>query len=240
MENLSIKNYKDYVIIGLGNFGKSLALNLAENQKKILAIDSDAHAVESVQGFVTNAVVADVTKKEVLHSLGVQNFDCAVVCIGENLAASMLATLSCKELGVKYVIAKAQSEQHKELLEKIGADLVVFPEVFMSKKLTTALTDPYVNELIKLTNNYRIVEIKCPTNWVEKTIERINVRKKYNINIIFIKRDGVIIEPFLDAVLEESDSLVIAGTPKNIDAIENKVKDEINMKEVLSDAISEE
>ena len=152
----------------------------------------------------------------------------------------MLATLSCKELGVKYVIAKAQSEQHKELLEKIGADLVVFPEVFMSKKLTTALTDPYVNELIKLTNNYRIVEIKCPTNWVEKTIERINVRKKYNINIIFIKRDGVIIEPFLDAVLEESDSLVIAGTPKNIDAIENKVKDEINMKEVLSDAISEE
>ena len=240
MENLSIKNYKDYVIIGLGNFGKSLALNLAENQKKILAIDSNAHAVESVQGFVTNAVVADVTKKEVLHSLGVQNFDCAVVCIGENLAASMLATLSCKELGVKYVIAKAQSEQHKELLEKIGADLVVFPEVFMSKKLTTALTDPYVNELIKLTNNYRIVEIKCPTNWVEKTIERINVRKKYNINIIFIKRDGVIIEPFLDAVLEESDSLVIAGTPKNIDAIENKVKDEINMKEVLSDAISEE
>ena len=84
MENLSIKNYKDYVIIGLGNFGKSLALNLAENQKKILAIDSNAHAVESVQGFVTNAVVADVTKKEVLHSLGVQNFDCAVVCIGEN------------------------------------------------------------------------------------------------------------------------------------------------------------
>lgn len=240
MEDISTKDFNDYVIIGLGKFGRSLAINLTEKGKNVLAVDNIAQNVEEIEGIVTHAVVADVTKKEVLHSLGVQNFDCAVVCIGDNLSASMLATLTCKELKVPYIIAKAQTDEHKELLERIGADLVLFPEVFMSKKLTTALTDPFVNELIKLTDNYKIVEMKCPTNWVDKSIAGINVRKKYNITIIFIKRDGLIIEPYPEAVLEEGDSLVIAGTPKNIDAIENKVKDPMNFKDIFSDAFSEE
>lgn len=240
MEDISTKDFNDYVIIGIGKFGRSLAINLTEKGKNVLAIDNIAQNIEEIEGIVTHAVVADVTKKEVLHSLGVQNFDCAVICIGDNLSASMLATLTCKELKVPYIIAKAQTDEHKELLERIGADLVLFPEVFMSKKLTTALTDPFINELIQLTDNYKIVELKCPTNWVGKTIAGINVRKKYNITIIFIKRDGLIIEPYPEAELEEGDSLVIAGTPKNIDAIENKVKDPMNFKDIFSDAFSEE
>ena len=240
MENLSIKNYKDYVIIGLGNFGKSLALNLAENQKKILAIDSNAHAVESVQGFVTNAVVADVTKKEVLHSLGVQNFDCAIICIGDNLSASMLSTLVCKELKVPYVIAKAQSDQHRLLLEKVGADLILFPEVFVSKKLSLALTDPYVNELITLTENYKIVEMKCPNNWVGKTIIDVNMRKKFGVTIILIKRGEDVIEPTAESVFEKNDSLVVGGAPKNIDVVKNKTADMVDFTTVITDALSEE
>ena len=240
MENLNTQDFNDYVVIGLGRFGKSLALNLAEQGKNVLAIDNSAQNIEDVQNDVTHAVVADVTQKEVLRSLGVQNFDCAIVCIGGNLTASMLATLSCKELGVKYIIAKAQNDQHKELLDRIGADLVFFPEVFMSKKLSLALTDPFSNEIIKLTDDFKIVEIKCPSNWVDKNIIDLNVRKKYNITIIFIKRDGKIIEPTGEEKLQKGDSLVIAGNSKNIESIENKLIDTIDFTDVFTDAFNEE
>lgn len=240
MEDISKKDYNDYVVIGLGRFGKSLALNLAEQGKRVLAIDNLLSNVEEVEGSVTHAAIADVTQKDVLKSLGVQNFDCAVICIGGGVTASMLATLGCKELGVKYIIAKAQNEQHKALLEKVGADLVIFPEVFMSKKLSLALSDPYSNEILKLSDKYKIVEVKCPAKWDRKTIIELNVRKKFNITVIFIKRDGEIIEPTPELVFEKGDSLIIAGNEKNIEAIENKLIDTVDFKDVFTDAFSEE
>ena len=240
MENISKKDYNDYVVIGLGRFGKSLALNLAEQGKRVLAIDNLLSNVEEVEGSVTHAAIADVTQKEVLKSLGVQNFDCAVICIGGGITASMLATLGCKELGVKYIIAKAQNEQHKALLEKVGADLVIFPEVFMSKKLSLALSDPYSNEILKLSDKYKIVEVKCPAKWDRKTIIELNVRKKFNITVIFIKRNGEIIEPTPELIFEKGDSLIIAGNEKNIEAIENKLIDTVDFKDVFTDAFSEE
>lgn len=240
MEDILRKEFNDYVIIGLGRFGKSLALTLADEGKNVLAIDVERQKVEDVQDKVTHAIVADATNKEVLHSLGIQNFDCAIICIGEDLSASVLTTLNCKELEVPYIIAKSQSDQQKVILEKIGVDFVVFPEVYMSKKLSTALLDPLTNEIVKLTDNYKIVEIKCPTNWIGKTILGINIRKKYGINIIFIKREGNIIEPFPEAVLEDGDLIVISGTPRNIDVVENKVDSAVDLKERFTDAISEE
>ncbi len=240
MENINTKDFNDYVVIGLGRFGKSLALNLAEQGKNVLAIDNVAENVADVANYVTHAVVADVSQKDVLQELGVQNFDCAIVCIGGNLTASMLATLSCKELGVNYIIAKAHNDQHKDLLEKIGADMVLFPEVFMSKKLSLALTDPYANEILKLTDNYKIVEIKCPAKWIGKSIEELAVRKKYSITIIFVKRVAEIIEPTPALVFEKGDSLIIAGTLKNIESIENKLIDTVDFKDVFTDAFSEE
>lgn len=240
MENINTKNYNDYVVIGLGRFGKSLAINLAEQGKNVLAVDNILSNVEEVEGSVTHAVVADVTQKDVLRTLGVQNFDCAIICIGGGLTASMLATLACKELGVKYIIAKAQNEQHKILLEKVGADLVIFPEVFMSKELSLALTDPYSNEILKLTDSYKIVEIKCPAKWIEKSIIDLNVRKKYNITIIFVKRNNEIIEPTSELIFEKGDSLIIAGIDKNIESIENKLIDTVDFKDVFTDAFNEE
>lgn len=240
MEDISKKDYNDYVVIGLGRFGKSLALNLAEQGKRVLAVDNVLSNVEEVEGSVTHAAIADVTQKDVLRSLGVQNFDCAVICIGGGITASMLATLGCKELGVKYIIAKAQNEQHKALLEKVGADLVIFPEVFMSKKLSLALSDPYSNEILKLSDKYKIVEIKCPAKWDGKTIIELNVRKKFNITVIFIKRDGEIIEPTPELIFEKGDGLIIAGADKNIEAIENKLIETVDFKDVFTDAFSEE
>ena len=188
---------------------------------------------------MTHAVVADATKKEVLQTLGVQNFDCAVVCIGEDLASSMLAALSCKELKVPYVIAKSMSNQHKELLEKIGVDLVIFPEVYMSKKLTTALTSPFTNEIAKISDDYKIVEIICPTKWADKSILDINVRKKYGISIILIKSGINIIEPLPETILEKGDSLVISGSPKNIDSLENKIAEAVDFEERFAEATEE-
>ncbi len=244
MENIESKNiitkeYDDYVIIGLGRFGKSLAINLAEEGKNVLAIDTNAEIVQSVDGRVTQAVVADGTKKEVLQALGVQNFDCAIVCIGENLASSTLACLNCKDLKIPYVIAKAMNNQHKELLEKIDVDLVIFPEVYMSKKLTTALTAPLTNEIAKITDDYKLVEIICPSKWAEKSIEDINVRKKYGINIILIKSGEHIIDPLPGTILEKGDSLVVAGSPKNIDSIEKKIAEIVDFEERFAEAIEE-
>ena len=151
-----------------------------------------------------------------------------------------MATSICKELGVKYVISKAQDEQHKNLLKKVGADLIVFPEVFMSKKLSIALTDPYANEILKISGKYKIVEIKCPAKWIEKSIVELNVRNKYNITIIFIKRNNEIIEPSPELVFEKGDGLIIAGADKNIESIENKLIDTVDFKDVFTDAFSEE
>ena len=119
MENINIRNFYNFAVIGLGKFGKSLAINLAEQGKNVLAIDVDTQNVEDISSEVTHAVVADITQKDVLHSLGVQNFDCVIVCIASDISASILATSICKELGVKYVISKAQDEQHKNLLKKL-------------------------------------------------------------------------------------------------------------------------
>ncbi len=240
MDKINTNDFNDYVVIGLGRFGKSLALNLAEQGKNVLAIDNNAQNIEEVEKYVTHAVVADVAQKDVLRSLGVQNFDCAIICIGEHLSASMLATLACKELGVSYIIAKAQNEQHKDLLEKIGANLVIFPEVFMSKKLTLALTDPYSSEIVKLADDFKIVEVKCPSSWVGKNIIDLNIRKKHSITIIFIRREGEILEPNGEEVLQKGDGLVIAGIGKNIETIENKLSDIVDFTDIFTDAFSEE
>ena len=240
MENIINKDFENYVVIGLGRFGKSLAISLAEQGKDVLAIDTERQNVEEVSHSVTHAVVADVTQKDVLHSLGVQNFDCAIVCIGENISASMLATSICKELGVGYVVAKARDEQHKSLLKKIGADLIVFPEVFMGKKLSVALTEPYANEILKVSEKHKIVEIKCPAKWIGKDIEGLAVRKKYSISIIFIRRNEEILEPVPEFVFEKGDEIIIAGSNKNINAVVNKIDDAVDITNVLNDALTEE
>lgn len=233
------KDFSDFVVIGLGNFGKSLALALAEEGKNVLAIDKNAELVDSIEGQVTHAVVADATKKDVLGSLGIQNFECAIVCIGEDLASSMLISLSCKELGVPYVIAKAQTNQHKELLDNIGVNLVIFPEAFMSKKLAKALTDPLTNEIAKITNDYRIVEMICPAKWVDKSILDINIRKKYGISIVLIKSGKSVIDPLPETVFVKGDTLYVLGSTKNIDNVEKKIAEAVDFENRFADASTE-
>ena len=230
----------DFVIIGLGRFGKSLALNLSNIGHQVLAVDTDQQLVHSIASSVTSAVVADSTKQDVLHSLGAQNFDCAVICIGNDIEASVLTTLICKELKIPYIIAKAQNEQHKKLLERIGADLVVFPEVFMSRKLATALDNPTVNETAALTDEFKIVELKCQENWIWKTMDEIKFQRKFKVSVLMIKRGQEVIEPEDETVLQENDYLIVAGKQNRIDAISNKINSTVDFRNAFTDAFNEE
>ena len=229
------RRMKQFVVIGLGRFGISISKALASMGNEVLAIDINPEYVKKVEKYVTTAVVADATGTDVLKSLGVQNFDCAINCIGNDLQANILTTLTCKDLGVKYVISKAQNEQNKKVLERIGADMVVFPEVYVGKKLAKILTNPCVNEIMNLTSNFQIVEMPLPEDWQNKTILDISVRKKYNLTIIFVKRGEEIINPVAETILMSKDILIIAGDKDSLRQLSYKSEESLDSVNELFD-----
>ena len=234
------KEMNQFVVIGLGRFGKSLATTLAELGNEVLVIDKNPQAVKQMENIASGAVVADATADDVLHSLGVQNFDCAIICIGDDLQANILATLTCKDLGVNYVVAKARNEQSKKVLERIGADMVVFPEVFMGKKVANMLSNPSMNEIMNLTDNYKIVEIPVPDDWIDKTIIYLDVRKKYKVSVIFIKRNNQVVHPEPDTVLQKGDILIVAGETNKLEILSNKTSEVIDIRSSLQDVFESE
>ena len=231
------KKMNQFVVIGLGRFGRSVATKLSSLGNEVLVIDTNAEAVRQIEGQVSSAVVADATGTGVLHSLGVQNFDCAINCIGDDLQANILTTLICKDLGVKYVVAKAQNEQNKKVLERIGADLVVFPEVVVGKKIASMLSNPSLNEVMSLTEDYKIVEVATPDNWVDNSILDNDIRKKYNVSVVFIKRQDEIINPEPNTVLQKGDILILAGETEKLNEISNKSSDVLNANDSMQDAL---
>lgn len=232
------KKMTQFVVIGLGRFGRSVALTLADLGMEVLAIDTNPEAVKTLEGIVSGAVVADSTGTDVLHSLGVQNFDCVVNCIGNDLQASILTTLICKDLGVGYVVAKAKNEQNRKVQEKIGADMVIFPEVYMGRKVANMLTNPSMNEIMNLTDNFKIVEIPLPDDWQEKTIVDIDVRKKHKVSIIFVKREDKVINPEADTVFQKGDILIVAGESSKLELLSNKTSEVLDVNHSLQDALN--
>ena len=232
------KKMTQFAVIGLGRFGMSVALSLAEQGKDVLAIDIDPETVKQVEQYVSSAVVADSTGTDILFSLGVQNFDCVINCIGENLQASILTTLICKDLGVNFVITKVKDLQSKKIQEKIGADLVIFPETYMGKKIASLLANPSINEIMKLTNDFKIVEIPLPDMWQNKTIIELDIRKKHEISIIFIKRNDLIVSPEPNTILYKGDILIIAGNNNNLKSLSNKTSEVIDAKQMLNSMLS--
>ena len=230
------KQMTQFVVIGLGRFGKTLAQTLTELGNEVLVIDSSAENVKQIEGTVSDAVVADATGANVLYNLGVQNFDCVINCIGDDLEASILTTLICQDLGVKYIVAKAQNEQHKKVLERIGADMVVVPEVYMGKKLAGLLTNPSMNDIMSLTDSFKIVEIATPQFWHNKSILDLNVRKKYKVSIIFVRHEDQIIYPEPETILHKGDILIVAGETTRLDVLTNKNKEVLDANHFLKDA----
>ena len=205
---------KTYLIVGLGRFGTAVALKLQELGNEVMVIDENEEQVQRISSYVTYAVVGDAQDESVLESLGVKNMDCAIVAIGQDLAASVLITLNLKSLGVPYVICKAQDELQKRALEKIGADRVVIPEREMGMKLAQNLTSSSVLDYIELSRECGIAELPVPKSWAGKTVRDLNVRAKFGVNIIALRdeqSDSITVNLGPEYVLKQTDVMVILG-----------------------------
>lgn len=208
---------KQFIIIGIGKFGESIATNLYKMGHDVLAVDIDEERVQYIANKVTHAVQADATEEGTLEALGVKHFDGAVVTIGESVQASILITLLCKELGIRHVLAKAQNELHAKVLYKIGADRVVFPERDMGLRVAHSLVSTSFLDYIELTLDYSIVELKAAKDWQGKSLKDLNIRAKYGINIMAIKQDDkVVVSPAADDVIQRDDVLVVIGKAEDI------------------------
>ena len=231
------KKMDGFCVIGLGRFGRTVALSLTNEVHEVLAIDNDEKNVHAVEKFVTGTAIADATAPGVLHNLGVQNFDCVVVCIGQDLQASVVTTLLCKKLGVKLIVARASTDEQKEILEKIGADVVVFPEDYTAHKVAKMLSNPSMNDVINLTEKFKIVEMATPDDWTDKSIMELDMRKKYHLTIIVIKRQDFIIYPEPETELRKGDVLVVAGEKKTLADLSKKSSGVIDVLHALSSGL---
>lgn len=211
---------KSYIVLGVGRFGKSLACSLFEMGHEVLAIDADEDLIQEISNKVTHAVTGDCMDEGVLKTLGLRNFDAAIVAIGGNTQASIMVTLLLREMGVKYIVAKAQSELHAKVLEKVGADRVVFPEHDMGVRLAQRLTSENIMDYIELSSKYSIIEIIAPDSWVGKALGKLDIRRKFGINILAIKNgDNVSISPPPSTVFYEGDILILLGDNDSVNSI---------------------
>ncbi|WP_313567303.1 TrkA family potassium uptake protein [Acetoanaerobium noterae] len=214
---------KNYVVIGCGRFGSSVAKTLYSLGHEVLAIDKNEEKIQNISEQVTHAVEADCTDENVLKSLGIRNFDVAVISIGSDIQSSIMATLICKELGVQYVLCKAQNELQAKVLYKIGADRVVFPERDMGIRVAHNLVSQNVLEYIELDPHYSIAEIVAPSKWIGKTIGQLDLRANYGITVMAVKQGiNINISPEADDVLKAGDILVVIGKNEQINKVEER------------------
>lgn len=215
---------KQFVVIGCGRFGTSVAKTLYNQGHDVLAIDSDEEIVQEISDSVTYAAQADVEDEGALKSLGIRNFDVAVISIGSNIQASIMATLIVKEMGVKTVIAKAQNNVHAKVLYKIGADKVVFPERDMGVRVAHNLVSANILDYIELSPDYSIVEIAAIDEWENKTLKELRLPTKYGINIMAIKQtDSMNVSPKADDIIKSGDILIVLGSNQDLNKLEKKV-----------------
>lgn len=215
-------NKKEFVVIGLGRFGKSVALTLVESGCEALVIDKDEDIINEVADKVTHAVKADATDSETMNMLGISNFDGAIIGMGENLEASVMATILVKELGVPYVLTKAQNDLHAKILKKVGADMVVFPEKETGIRIANNLIMGNFFDAVELSPTFSMMEIEALKIWIGHSLRDLNLRAKYKINVIGIKRkDNLNINPDADDLIEESDVLVIIGKNEILNKLAN-------------------
>lgn len=205
---------KTFVVIGLGRFGSALSTELCNLGHEVLAIDDREENVQRVADDVTHAVVGDAKDSAVLRSLGVRNYDCAIVAVGDDVGNSALITLNLKEMGVKEVVCKAQSHIHRKVLEKIGADRVVFPEHDAGVKLAQNLSSSNILNFIELSDDYGIVELAAPRTWQGHSLKDLDVRAKHGVNIIAVRRETdheMVVAPGADYILASGDIVVTVG-----------------------------
>jgi trk system potassium uptake protein TrkA len=214
---------KRAVVIGLGIFGYNIARALFENGFEVVAIDKNKDIIQKIRDHCTKAVLADGTDQEIMDEIGVGEDDIAIISFGEDLAAATLITLHLKQMKVKNIIVKAPNEDHKMILEKVGATDVIIPEKEAGKKLAKSLISPNVLDYIPLSDDYMIFEMAPPNSFLGKTIRELGLRAKYSIEVIAVRdvlSESVHMVPQADFVIKDGEVLVVIGKETDI----NKIK----------------
>lgn len=214
---------KQFVVCGLGRFGISIATTLSDAGYEVMVIDSSEEKIQEISAVVTHAVQADTADIDVMKSLGIRNFDVAIVAIGRDIQSSIMTTLILKELEIPYVVAKATGDLHERVLKKIGADRVVQPEKDMGHRIGNNLISGNILEYIQLSPDYSIVEIPILKEWQNRTIKEVDFRNKYGLNIIAVESDTKIdVSPKPDYSLTPNDLLIVVGSNRQLQSIEAK------------------
>lgn len=212
---------QQFAVIGLGRFGSSVARSLTGMGHQVLAIDSEEEKVQKVAEFVTHAVTADATDATALKALGIRNFDVVIVGIGTNLQASILCTLLLKELGVRYVVARADNDLHGKVLQRTGADKVIFPERDIGIRVAHNLNASTILDYIELTPDYSILEIAVGPALSGKTLRQLDLRTRFGVNVIAIRTGKTMnITPKADDAVGEGDMLVVVGRNDDMKRLE--------------------
>ena len=208
---------KSILLLGLGRFGKHIAMKLHELGHEVMAVDKIEERVEAVLPYVTNAQIADSTNEEFLRSLGVSNFDVCIVAIGSDFQGSLETTSLLKEMGAKLVVSRAARDVQAKFLLRNGADEIVYPEKQLASWTAIRYSSDHIFDYIELSNDYAIFEIEVPDSWVGKSIVEIDIRRKYSINIMAVKRSGKLdmnITP--GTIFDKTETLLVLGKSKDV------------------------
>lgn len=203
---------KTVLLVGLGRFGRHIAMKLNELHHQVMAVDKNEERVEALLPYVTNAQIGDSTNEEFLKLLGVRNFDLCIVTIGSDFQSSLETTSLLKELGAKLVVSRASRDIHAKFLLRNGADEVLYPERQLASWAAIRYTSDHIADYVEIDEDYGIFEVEVPMNWYEKSIRELDIRNRYNVNILGIKRDGKIsmnIAP--DTQLQQDDMIMVLG-----------------------------
>jgi len=224
---------RQFAVIGLGRFGSAVAKSLAKKGYQVLAIDISEQKTQAIADDVTQAVCLDGTDEKAFRNVGIENVDAAIVGMGSNLEASILITLNLKEMGIKEIVCKAVSEDHKKVLEKIGATKVIQPEKEMGIRLANSLVSTSVVEHINLSTDSSIVELMAPKDFIGKSLRGLEVRAKFGVTVIALKEkipaasngaeeEIVNIAPKAEDIVKKGSILVVLGSNKNIDKLKKE------------------
>ncbi len=216
------KHKKQYIVFGVGRFGSALAKKLVELGNEVLAVDSSEERVNAISPYVTNAVQVSSSDEETIHSLGIRNFDAAIIAIGDDFHHSILTTLMCQQEGAPYIIAKASDAMHAKVLLKLGVNRVIFPERDMGERVAQSLVNPHVLDLVNLKGDSQIVYITCPMVWEGHSLKELDIRNRYHVSVLAIYRgEEVFMDLSADSRFVKGDNLLVLGTKPSIEKVED-------------------
>ena len=210
---------KNVLLIGMGRFGKYVALKLNELGHEVMAVDKSEERIEKVMDFVASARIGDATNKSFLTTLGITDYDLCIVAIGDCFLESLEITSLLKELGAKYVVSRAASMTQEKFLLRNGADSVVFPERQLANWTAIRFTSDNIDNYVEVSEDYAIFEVKTPVEWNNKRIGEIDVRKRYGINILGIRNGKMMMNPSFDVVLHRDETLLVLGRYEDLHRI---------------------